>query len=613
MFMQSVCYLSTWKRFVSEGVLDPSRISKRIIESWHRCKNKQVDPYLQKGRHFLTKESFQQQKEKNTLLLQAALPALKRMDRMMAELEAVVLLIDPSGYVLSSIGNKKVKYEAKRINFTEGVRWTEEEVGTNAIGTALQTKEAIMISGSEHYSVVSHNWSCAAAPIHSREDELLGVIDISCPVDRAHPFMLGMVASIAREVEKELSVQAHKQEADLLNQCGHLLEGSSLIAVCNERGRIVAVSRDLQWLIPDYREMKREQLVRHGLKEKMASVIVASDPNRVIGTCLYLKAVEKSPESYFPEAPSFYFEGTAGSSRSFQRTLEEVKRVAPTDASVCLFGETGTGKEVVARALHDNSKRRNGPFIALNCGALPEELMESELFGYAEGAFTGAKRGGHKGRFEQAQGGTIFLDEIGEISPAMQVKLLRVLQERKVTPVGGIKEIELDVRIVAATHRDLGRLAEEGTFRKDLYYRLHVYPIYVPPLRERKEDIPHLVRHYCQQHHWSVRVPEEYIQRLKQYDWPGNIRELFNVLERLRISSSLLEPGDFCIVDKLLAPNARQPDAEPVSCKLNAREQIQKELMMEALRKTQGNVSQAAKLLDMPRSTFYRRLQRFNL
>ncbi|UUZ91782.1 sigma 54-interacting transcriptional regulator [Paenibacillus sp. P25] len=236
-----------------------------------------------------------------------------------------------------------------------------------------------------------------------------------------------------------------------------------------------------------------------------------------------------------PSCPPFEFRGEAGVSQAFQRTLHELRRVAPTDATVYLLGETGTGKEVIAQSIHENSPRKNGPFVAVNCGAIPKELMESELFGYAEGAFTGARRSGYKGKFEQANHGTLFLDEIGEIPPSMQVALLRVLQERKVTPLGSLKEVPLNIRIIAATHRDLRQLVDEGKFREDLYYRLHVYPINVPPLRERKEDIPYLVRYFCDKLGWNLPLTPPFWERLMEYHWPGNIRELMNVLERQHI------------------------------------------------------------------------------
>jgi transcriptional regulator of acetoin/glycerol metabolism len=252
--------------------------------------------------------------------------------------------------------------------------------------------------------------------------------------------------------------------------------------------------------------------------------------------------------------------------------------------------------------------------------------MESELFGYAEGAFTGARRQGYQGKFEQANHGTIFLDEIGELPHSMQVSLLRVLQERKVTPVGSNQEIPVDIRIITATHRDLRQLVNEGKFREDLYYRLHVYPVHVPPLRERKEDIPHLMRYFCQTNDWNMNFPKELVDKLIDYQWPGNIRELFNVLERLKISlntdsekdtilnylSSLNLGGQRNISHSDTSQEIEENDFTSLPA-LTFREKVQKDLMMDALRKTQGNVSLAAKLLDIPRSTFYNRLKKFNL
>lgn len=196
-----------------------------------------------------------------------------------------------------------------------------------------------------------------------------------------------------------------------------------------------------------------------------------------------------------------------------------MKLVAPREANVYISGETGVGKELIAMAIHENGFRKKGPFVTINCGAIPKDLMESELFGYVDGAFTGAKRQGYKGKFEQANGGTIFLDEIGEIPSAMQVALLRVLQERKIVPIGGTKSISLDIRIITATHRNLEELVNEGSFRKDLYYRLNVYPIHVPPLRERIEDIPYLVNYLCSKNNWNIPLTEELLIHLNDYNW----------------------------------------------------------------------------------------------
>lgn len=313
------------------------------------------------------------------------------------------------------------------------------------------------------------------------------------------------------------------------------------------------------------------------------------------------------------------FPGESGTSKVFQQTLSEVKRAAQTDANVYIWGETGTGKELAARAIHSASERHRGPFIAVNCGAIPESLLESELFGYAEGAFTGAKRHGAKGKFEQAHKGTLFLDEIGEIPYAMQVALLRVIEERVVVPLGGTHEIPLDIRIITATHRNMNELLKEGKIREDLYYRLHVYPINIPPLRERKEDIHDLYRYYQKKHHWHAAFPESFFQKLQEYHWPGNIRELFNLFEHLRV----LFPqggwiGESQYASVLEAIDQKKQKLHPAECtetpkELTFRERIQKQTVIEALHKTKGHVSEAARLAGVPRSTFYKWMRKFHL
>ncbi|TKH21310.1 sigma-54-dependent Fis family transcriptional regulator, partial [Bacillus wiedmannii] len=340
---------------------------------------------------------------------------------------------------------------------------------------------------------------------------------------------------------------------------------------------------------------------------------------RMIGKCIYLK--ENKRENLFSTSKfinGITFHGVIGTSNAFQHTLEEIKLVSPTDASVYVCGETGVGKEYVARAIHENSPRKNGPFIAVNCGSLPKELMESELFGYAEGAFTGARRQGYKGKFEQADSGTIFLDEIGEVPPEMQVALLRVLQERTVTPIGSSKEVPLNIRIITATHKDLLRLVEEGKFRQDLYYRLHVYPLYVPSLIERKEDIPYFIQDFCRRKNWNVVFPKSICNQFSQHTWPGNIRELLNALERIYILSQGREICEKQISFLLQTMMGNQHQLElqaenKTEHTLNFREKIQRDSMIEALEKTNGNVSLAAKLLDVPRSTFYKRMQKYKL
>ncbi|MEE3947212.1 sigma-54-dependent Fis family transcriptional regulator [Bacillus wiedmannii] len=615
--LASPFYLHTWKKFVDEGVLDSKRMNERISESWHRCKQANVNPHMNKGQKILSSNIFQDQKKKSEIFLDIAIPQLQNMRKTIDELQMMALLIDPDGYVLSLSGNQQTLKRAKHINFIEGVKWTEAAVGTNAIGTALQIEEAIMISGTEHYSVASHSWSCAAAPIHNDDGKLIGVLDFSCPIEFSHPYMLGMVTSIAHAIERECSIRVHQNELHLIHRFLDVIDSDEQVVICNHRDVIVSASKKVRERVSNWSRMKLEDLMQHGLKPKLEVPVYSND--RMIGKCIYVQ--ENKQGNVFSTSPfinGITFPGVIGTSNAFQHTLEEIKLVSPTDASVYVCGETGVGKEYVARAIHENSPRKNGPFIAVNCGSLPKELMESELFGYAEGAFTGARRQGYKGKFEQADGGTIFLDEIGEVPPEMQVALLRVLQERTVTPIGSSKEVPVNIRIITATHKDLLRLVEEGKFRQDLYYRLHVYPLYVPSLIERKEDIPYFIQDFCERKNWNVVLPKSICNQFSQHKWPGNIRELLNVLERIYILSQGREicEKQISFLLQTMMGNQHQLALQAenkTEHTLNFREKIQRDSMIEALEKTNGNVSLAAKLLDVPRSTFYKRMQKYKL
>jgi len=304
--------------------------------------------------------------------------------------------------------------------------------------------------------------------------------------------------------------------------------------------------------------------------------------------------------------------GMATANSAMNELLETALKVAESTATVLISGESGTGKEVLARLIHKHSPRRDEPFVAVNCAAIPEGLVESELFGHVRGAFTGALRD-HAGRFQRADGGTLFLDEVGEIRPEIQAKLLRVLQEKRVEAVGGSGEQEVDVRIIAASNRDLQAAVRAGDFREDLYYRLSVIPLHLPPLRERKEDIPALARHFLEKHGapTETRFSRDALDKLEAYDWPGNIRELQNVVER----SLILSPGpEITARDILLsAPGPTPgPDIHLPEGGLSL-EEVEKSLIRQALTVANGNRSQAARLLRIPRHVLIYRLEKFDL
>ena len=315
---------------------------------------------------------------------------------------------------------------------------------------------------------------------------------------------------------------------------------------------------------------------------------------------------------------SFRFESILAQSRRMRSILEIAAQVARRDSTVLLTGESGTGKELLAKAIHQTSLRANKPFVTVNCGALPENLAESELFGHRKGSFTGAIAD-RAGKFESANEGTIFLDEVGELSLPLQVKLLRVIQEREIDKVGNAHSIKVNVRILAATNRNLKNLVEDGQFREDLYYRLSVVTIDVPPLRERQEDIPLLAQHFVKQFSDRYAIPglsitEEALEKLGQYNWPGNVRELQNVIERVSVLAKSNKIG----VDEL-PPEVRSSASRIASISLKLPEegidleQIEKEILLQALEKHSWNQSQAARYLNISRKTLIYRMEKFAL
>ncbi|MGQ9603805.1 MAG: sigma-54-dependent transcriptional regulator [bacterium] len=303
-----------------------------------------------------------------------------------------------------------------------------------------------------------------------------------------------------------------------------------------------------------------------------------------------------------------------GNSEKIRRIFELIDKVAQTDSTIMIYGESGTGKELVAREIHSRSLRSNGPFVSINCGALPETLLESELFGHVRGSFTGAVRD-KEGLFAVAKGGTFFLDEVGETSPAIQVKLLRVLQEREIIPVGGVKPIKVDVRLIAATNADLERQVESGKFRADLFYRLNVIPIHIPPLRERRDDIPLLVGHflktYCEaQGKPAKQVTKQAFDYLLRYDWPGNVRELENVIERAVILQEGDQIGPEDLPERVRGGLSEHRDDLVTASNLTL-EELERRYILKVLDQTGWQKKKAAQILGINASTLYRKLQRY--
>ncbi len=325
----------------------------------------------------------------------------------------------------------------------------------------------------------------------------------------------------------------------------------------------------------------------------------------------------------------YTFKDIIGQSACLLHIVETAKVASMTPATIMLRGESGTGKEIFANAIHNNSPRRNEKFVKINCSSLPEELLESELFGYKEGAFTGALRGGRKGLFQEADKGTLFLDEVGDVSPRMQVKLLRALQEKEIMPVGAVEPVKVDVRIICATNKPLEKMIEDGSFREDLYYRLNVFPLHIPPLRERKEDIPfiveYLLRQYNEFYGRDVKsISREAVSLLQQEDWNGNVRELENVLSRAFInldpSASCLEAqgieqalfGEYRVMKKVETPACEKGAELPVNLH-EAVEETEKRCILQAIHAYHGDKNKAAVALGLPIRTLYYKCKKYGI
>ena len=398
-------------------------------------------------------------------------------------------------------------------------------------------------------------------------------------------FFTQLVVTQVLEEEKEIRNSYHQPctGTHVLINAGSIRQGDELIGS-------ISAERDITELVHLHQDLSRANTQVRMLEKEIKYMNGALDP----------------------------FKNIMGRSRRLAETVSKARRVAGTDASVLIRGESGTGKDLLAKAIHRESGRRNKPFIEINCGAIPPTLFESELFGYRGGAFTGADRKGKPGKFELADGGTIFLDEIGEIPPEMQVKLLRIIQQNVFYRVGGNRPIKVDVRIITATHRNLEEMIAQHQFREDLYYRLNVVSLELPPLRERKEDIPELVyafiKEFSQQHKRGInQVAPEVMSVLLGYSWPGNVRELRNVLESLVIMAE----GNTVQVEHLPGPLKTKVMAgtgpETASTLAELTRRTERDIIARALKETMGNKAKAAKALGIPRSTLYYRMKTLKL
>ncbi len=604
-------------------------------------------------------------RERNEKFFTIAKPFVDKLYEIIAGSKLIVFLSDAFGVIIESVGDYDISDHAAKVNLVNGSDWKEESVGTNGIGTALKLHVPIQISGEEHYCAKLHHWTCSAAPIFNDEGKTLGALQVSGPSSEVHLHTLGMVVAAAEAIRHQIRAVNKNRELSILNNSLNkvfhtmsdgavIINTDGIISQVNPAGKQIlgnkikgrSIKQILErcpkvWKGFDKGEAYTDVEMMVETSRGRYQCLVTGKPikdgeHNITGAVIFfnqIKNVKKIVNRFNGAQASFEFSDIIGSSQSLRKAMDTARHAAASAANILIYGESGTGKELFAQAIHNHSLRREGPFVALNCAALPRDLIASELFGYAEGAFTGGRRGGRPGKFEMADRGTLFLDEIGDMPLDQQAILLRVLQDKKISRLGGENIIPVDVRIVCATNRNLQEAVHKGHFRSDLYYRLNIIQVSIPPLRERMEDFQELFDHLLEKisGRWSRRVDtvsEQLLGRLMDYGWPGNVRELENVIEKMvnashgavRLGSEHLPleltmaqtPGDACspvyssVSETIKTITGGKKKSLPGLLE-------EKEILIHYLTVHKGNISQVARELHLSRNTVYRRLQFYKI
>ena len=619
-----------------------------ILKSHERCINYGLERNIVTPKNILKGKELKIVLDKNEKLVKIAKPFMEILYDFLKGSGFSIYLTDNKGRVLTIIGDEDIIVAQAEVGIIVGSDMSEESAGTNAIGIAIYEDCSVQLSGKEHFLNSFHIWTCSAANIHSENGDTIGCLNLTGRCQLAHPHTLGLVVAAVKSIENQIEIE--KTQCELFNSNEYLrtvmdsmnlgiftADTNGLIryanhSLCNmlNKNKEDIISKNANAFVGNWNYII-EELTRGNAYENKETIFrgnekksrfdisvypIKSRSNEITGTIVVFKDIQNVynlVNKYTGMSATYTFEDLIGESKAVLRLIEQAKNVSHSPSTILIQGESGTGKELIAQSIHNNSNRRNNSFVAVNCGAIPKSLIESELFGYEEGAFTGAKRGGHPGKFELANGGTLFLDEIGEMPLDMQISLLRVLQEGCVTRLGGNKCTFTDVRIIASTNKDLKKEVENGSFRKDLYYRLSVIPIYMPPLREREGDIELLINYFLNVKANKLGKPipnlkHSIYKKIINYSWPGNIRELENCIENIvnmdgNTSFSFQEDAD-------LANNEGhfKNDFEYDMCSLK---EWEKKAILDCLDRCNGNITKAAGILEINRSTLHSKINEY--
>ncbi len=575
--------------------------SPLLSDSWCRSRRYGLDPATHDFPRLRASE-LADRLASHSRLQKLAQPVVNELSGKVNELQSVVVLSDASGLVLQTFGNSHAMKRAQRLALAPGNLWSESGRGTNAIGTALAINDSCEINGRQHFLTSNQSLYCAAVPLQSPDGKIAGVLDISGPAQFPHARTLAWVKGAARQIEYLWVKQSlHPQQwlMSLHSQPEKLDGVDELLLIFSDNILMAAnrlAMRELSLNASLFGQITFQQLFPQ-LQQTAVSVPLPL-------------AVGQQKYYYLLRAPATASVAIASRPSldlpfSSQQEGEKLLRLLNAGIGLCIEGETGCGKEYVSRLLHRHSRWSSGTFVAINCAAIPESLIESELFGYQPGAFTGANKNGYIGKIREADGGVLFLDEIGDMPLTLQTRLLRILQEREVTPLGASRSLPVNFAVICATHRNLAQRVAEGTFREDLLYRLREFALTLPPLREWP-GLPAFIQRLWRElggEKRRITLAPEVVQHLATQPWPGNVRQLQSLM---RVLLALAEEGETLGIDDL-PHEYRIPAVAHTPCGL---QQHDARLIADTLANYNGNISKAARALGIARSTLYRRAAR---
>jgi transcriptional regulator of acetoin/glycerol metabolism len=622
------------QHLMTYGVTVPGTITERLARSWQRSMAAGLQPMgrLTTADHSSSSE-LRQSLARNHDLLAHSRPVMEYLFDQVRHSQSVVILADNRGTLMHTLGDPHFVSKAERVSLSAGASWREEHRGTNAIGTAIAEENPVEIHGAEHFLERNGFLTCAAAPIMSSCGHVAGILDISGEQHRGHPMTLGLVSTAARMIENRLLIATSKRHIRLhlhaqTEGIGTVAEG---IVVLSDDGWVIGANQQALALLAMSAQAIGAVQLASVLDVQLPDLLMRAKRNRGLATQAYrhdgtsLFAQVQGDWGVVPVPAPIAVDAKAAPANdalsaldtgdvSWRRAADKVRRVLDKPIPVLIQGESGVGKEYFARALHDASQRARGPFVAINCAAIPENLIEAELFGYAPGAFTGARREGSLGKLREANGGTLFLDEIGDMPLAMQTRLLRVLQERTVTPLGGSKTMSVDFALVCATHCKLKEASDNGSFRSDLYYRVNGLTVQLPALRERT-DFQALAERLLAGLNpgREVHLAPELLGKLCAYRWPGNLRQFASVL---RTASAMLDADETTIdfqhlPDDMAEDLVGMPLADvrgPERPEPQNLQELSRNAVRQVLEASRGNISLAARTLGISRQTLYRKI-----